>query len=583
MPTIPTVPLSAVPQAPALAPRGDAGAYNATNRAVTQAGAALVDVGQALGRFAIQKQEQVNRGLLASEETIRMETAASVEAYATANPDKPETWEEFRKSAWKGYEQGRAKRVKEQKWGPAVVEQDNLLTKSYQAETGVRFRTMQDKAMIRQANGRLAANAREHLASGNVKAAVASINGMTLFDDQRAEMLAEITNGAEYEKANRTLSDVEQTPVASQVEELAAMENYYVQQSPKGGFVNGHVEDETGKRVGGLSINARNDIIQRIRAQKEQAGRAQVRALAPVLDAYEMGGPEMGDAAAQAAIERGEMTREFADKMKPAMFGAVAKRQEGMAKEAEAAAKAQQAKDRAQFDEFERLKARTDELTPREITQREKNGDIAPGQAKELRARMAGLAIVELDMARPIRDARGNEVKKGADPRVIVDAYVAKYATAGKDATVEEREAALNSIAQAPIATETKAALMRKLIQGFDTDFRADYQAEPSKEAKTQVGTGLLITTSYVTRSGRKITRAEAETRSKIYGTLFQAGELGQGWTAETLMGIERELAEFYGKEKVTPEAALEMEARMTKRIADEGSLRILDGVIYNR
>lgn len=164
MPTIPTVPLSAVPQAPALAPRGDAGAYNATNRAVTQAGAALADVGQALGRFAMQKQEQVNRGLLASEETIRMETAASVESYAAANPDKPETWEEFRKSAWKGYEAGRAKRVKEQKWGPAVVEQDNLLAKSYQAETGVRFRTMQDKAMIRQANGRLAANAREHLA-----------------------------------------------------------------------------------------------------------------------------------------------------------------------------------------------------------------------------------------------------------------------------------------------------------------------------------------------------------------------------------------------------------------------------------
>lgn len=583
MPTIPTVPLSAVPQAPALAPRGDAGAYNATNRAVTQAGAALADVGQALGRFAMQKQEQVNRGLLASEETIRMETAASVEGYATANPDKPETWEEFRKSAWKGYEQGRAKRVKEQKWGPAVVEQDNLLAKSYQAETGVRFRTMQDKAMIRQANGRLAANAREHLASGNVKAAVASINGMTLFEDQRTEMLAEITNGAEYEKANRTLSDVEQTPVASQVEELAAMENFYTQQNAKGEFLNGWVEDETGKRVGGLGINARNDIIQRIRSQKEQAGRGQVRALAPVLDAYELGGVEAGDAAAQGAIERGEMTREFADKMKLAMFGAVAKREEGMAKEAAAEAKAQQARDRAQFDEFERLKARADELTPREIAEREKNGDIAPGQAKELRARMAGLAIVELDMARPIRDAKGKEVKKGADPRVIVDAYVAKYATAGKDATVEEREAALNSIAQAPIATETKAALMRKLIQGFDTDFRADYMAAPTKEARTYVGPGLTTTTSYVTRSGRKITPAEAQVRSKVYGTLLQSGELGQGWTADALMGIERELAELYDGDKVTPLDALEMEARMIKRIADQGSLRILDGVIYNR
>lgn len=583
MPTIPTVPLSAVPQAPALAPRGDAGAYNATNRAITQAGGALVDVGQAIGRFAIQKQEQVNKGLLASEETIRMETAASVEAYATNNPDKPETWEAFRQSAWKGYEQGRSKRMKDQKWGPAVVEQDNTLTKSYQAETGIRFRTMQDKAMIRQANGRLAANAKEHLASGNVKAAVASINGMTLFDDQRREMLAEVTNGAEYEKANRSLSDVEQTPVASQVEELAAMENFYTQQNAKGEFLNGWVEDEAGNRVGGLGINGRNDIIQRIRAQKEQAGRAQVRSLAPVLDAYEMGGPEMGDAAAQAAIERGDMTREFAEKMKPAMAGAVAKRAEGLAKAEDAEAKAAQARDRAQFDEFERMKARVDELTPREIAQREKNGDIASGQAKELRARMSGMAIAELDMARPIRDARGKEVKQGADPRVIVDAFVAKYATAGKDATVEEREAALNSIAQAPIATETKAALMRKLIQGFDTDFRKDYMAAPTKEARSYVGPGLTTTTTYVTRSGRKITAAEAQTRSRIYGTLLQSGELGQGWTAEALMGAERELAEFYEGKQVKAAEALAMEERLTRKIADQGSLRILDGVIYNR
>lgn len=583
MATIPTVPLSAVPQAPTLAPRADAGAYNATNRAITQAGAAVADVGQVIGRFALQKQEQVNRGLLAAEETIRMETAASVEAYANANPDKPETWEEFRKSAWKGYEAGRAKRVKDQKWGPAVVEQDNLLSKSYQAETGVRFQTMQDKALIRQANSRLAANAREHLASGNVKAAVASINGMTLFDDQRSELLAEITNGAEYEKANRTLSDVEQTPIAAQVEELAALESFYTSKTKGGEFENGHVLDDAGNRVGGLNINARNDIIQRIRSMKEAAGRAQVRALAPILEAIEQGGPEAGEAAAKGAIERGEVSEAFVASMRPAFIGALGKREERLTKEAEAEAKAAQARERAQQAEFERLRDKVDELTPREIKTRLDLGEISQAQAAELKARMAGIAVVELDVARPLVDAKGKEVRAGADPRLIVDAYVARYATAGRDASVEEREAAVRSISMAPIATETKARLMRRLIAGFDADFRADYVAQEAQPSEFTAKTWASGSKTYKLRSGRQITEAEAQARSRIYQTLLRSGELGQAWTAEALMGAERELAQFYDGKQVDPKAALEMEERLTRRIADQGSIRILDGVISNR
>ena len=588
MATIPTVALSAVPTAPALGPRADVGAFTAVNRAVVGAGAAVADVGAQLGRFAVMKQEQVNRGILAAEETERMKAAGEIAAYAQNNPDKPETWEKVEAETWKAYDQGRGMRAKEQGWGKDLVALDGQVANSYKVETAIRFRAKRDAALIGQSNARLEANAMEHLASGNVTAALSSIDGMTLFDDQRTTMLAQVTNAAEYDYANRTLSDVSQTTVASQVSELAALETYYTGKNAKGEFLNGWVEDAKGERVGGISIRARNDVIERIRTMKEQAGRAQVRSLAPVLDAYEEGGPEAGDLAAQQAIERGDMTREFADRMKPAMVGALRRRDVAMTKEAEAEAKAALATARAQFNEFEQLKKRVDELTPREVAERERLGTISTGQAKELRGRMAGTAFVELDAAVPLVDTKGIEVRKGEDPRLLVESYIARYATAGRDASVEEREAALTSIAEAPITAESKRQLMKRLVEGFDVDFRADYRAQSKAMAASRSATNVAmpgtfgVPVEWVLRSGRKITKGEADVRSKVYGTLQQSGELGQAWTTDFLIKAERDLAAFYEEGGKTPAEALALEFRLLETLKSQASMNVLNGIISN-
>lgn len=201
MATIPTVALSAVPTAPNLGPRADVGAFTAVSRAVVGAGAAVADVGAQLGRFAAMKQEQVNRGILAQEETVRMETAAQIQAEMYSGKNPPATWGALREGAWASYEKGRAQRMKEEGWGREVVEVDNQAYQTQRARWGIQFGTEQAKAEIEQSNVRLEVAMNQHIATGNVDAAYAAIDAMDATPGAKDAKRAEVLPKLQYQAA----------------------------------------------------------------------------------------------------------------------------------------------------------------------------------------------------------------------------------------------------------------------------------------------------------------------------------------------------------------------------------------------
>jgi hypothetical protein len=443
MPTIPTVPLSAIPQAPAVAPRGDAGAFNATNRAITQAGGALADVGQILGRFALQKQEQVNKGLLASEETIRMETAASIEAYAAQNPDKPETWDKFQESAWKGYEQGRAKRIKEQKWGPAVVNQDDILTKTYKAETGIRFRAQQDAALIRQSNSRLMANAQAKLRGGDYEGYVSTVDQMNLFPDQREAMVRQGLEEGLYKTASNELDTMRELPPAQQVK---AYEEFTKGLKEKDGEKFKNYEFDRG----GLSLGGRVNLESIANARVREAQRQMDVSGRRLVSELRLGRATLADV--KAAVDSGDIDMETAKALAPDLQLA------GEERAAKLAAKAQEtAQQQAKRAETIRDKAtpigKAGEVSARDIEKQLALGEISPEQAAQLQA--------ELTQASRAEQA-GKDGAFATISKRIQGGFGAKMF--GRQPSDQEYRDLQNAIIGAKVTKETRLKLMDQLF-----------------------------------------------------------------------------------------------------------------------
>lgn len=398
---IPTVALSLVPNAPSLGPRMS---YDdPVGASIARVGGAIADVGSVLGRVAQQKQEQVNRGYLAGEEAVRMQTAAQIQEYALKNPDKPETWSKVEADTWKKYEQGKQKRTKEQGWGPAIVAQDKILTDSYRVETGIRFKTETDKALIRQSNARFESVASMHLASGKVKNALAAVDGMTLYPEQRQKVIEQMTNGHVYGQYDREMSDISTLPPAQQAKELAAIEAELTATNKDGTPVNGWVEAEDGTRIGGLGDNARTNLIRQARARINAANVDMAQAGQALVKQVEFGAdPAM---VFKQAMEEGRMTEDVARIFVPEVNYVIKKKEEAEAAKASALATR---RDKAE-DAAERLiEAKSGSLlTMDEIERREARGitrpndptGLTPDAANRLRERLR--AVEEGDAMTP--------------------------------------------------------------------------------------------------------------------------------------------------------------------------------------
>jgi len=233
--------MSEVPAAPSTGVRLDAGALTAPNRAIAGAGQALQEEGQHLQNFVLQKQDLVNRGLLANEENIRIQTAAQIQEYQAANLSTPETWDKVEAESWKAYEQGRSKRHQAQGWGPSAKAADQQQYLDYRAKAGITFKAEQNKAFVRQANARLEANAVTLAQSGDIEGAQRAVAQMNLYPDQREAVIGRVEYQAVFNKINSdpvgAISALEEkTPTGKpkNFKELDESQRYSLIQSARG-------------------------------------------------------------------------------------------------------------------------------------------------------------------------------------------------------------------------------------------------------------------------------------------------------------------------------------------------------------
>lgn len=567
-------------ETPAASARADMGMFDSQARANQAMAKTAMALGQGMVDFQLRKQEAVNYAQVA-EADLKMKTAfADYTESLKTNGDE--------KTFIPGWEK-RASEVEKElgmdKMAPAVRDRLAPQLKAWKAESFQQVRSVTTARELNRAQATIEEAALFAMNQGDATGATELMRGgekRGVFTPQQTQdAIARFSNQAVYANYERQLSDITQMTPAMQSEQLAKMEGELTAKDGKS-YANGHVSTASGEKVGGLNEPSRNNLIQAARSQKHAVDTGMVRSFAPVLDAYERGGIEAGDAAATNALQAGTVTKQFAQSMESAMRGAYA---EGAAKRAKAAS-ADEAEvlreQRRQFSNFEGLRGKLAELTPKRIMEEENLGNVSEAQAAQLRAGLSGTAVVEMGLPE-LKDARGNPVRAKADPRVLIDNYAKRAIVSGKDASIEERVTMLDSIGQAPVAVATKAKLMRELIELFDVDFRAEDDYQPEQKQSNNPPGVYGIPDAWVTKSGRKIDQWEKKVRGRLYGTLLQSGELGEAWTVNALRQAERDIAAFYSSEeygKMTPEKRNQFNDDVVKRIADQGGMRVVEGIV---
>lgn len=385
----------------------NANALNAPNAAIVQAGQTVQGGAEMLGRFAMEKANQVNKGILAREETIRMETAAKIQSFIDSNPESPDDYGQVSNTTWEAYEKGRSERAKAEKWAPVVQEQDKLQYGAYRGDAGIKFRAEQDKAFIRQANARLEANADAKLRAGDYDGFVASVDKMNLFADQKDRKIRQGLEEGMYRVANGQLDALRDLPPSQAIPAIQKFIETVNEKDASGKFKEYEYER------GGMSIGARQQIVtvaqQRIREQEREMavnGRAVVSQIrmgrATEADVFEL-------------VKKGDITPDVAKGLMPDVAMAVddwqakvdAREAAALSKE-EAKARREEADKRRLQEEAQRQSATTDRLRTaalergkvglREIEKQLALGEITPGQAQQLQEELIQASRAEVQM-----------------------------------------------------------------------------------------------------------------------------------------------------------------------------------------
>lgn len=389
MSTIPLVSRSGV-QSPQLGVRADAGAFTAPGRAIAQAGQAIQQIGAMSADLAMRKQDQINRGALASEETVRMEVAAQIQSFAQNNPDAPEKWGEFEKSAWDSYESSRTTRAKDQKWSPFVQNTDSIRYKQYRAESGIRFKVETDKALIRQSNARLAANAEAKLRGGDYEGFIAAYDEMNLFPDQREAAIRRGLAEGLYKTANNQLDAIREMPLAEAIPAYREFVEALKEKGKDGKYTNYEFDR------GGMSLGGRVNL--------ESIANARIRETQRAMDVFgrrlvadvRLGRATTADI--QQALENGDIDQDTALALEPDL--ALASEELKARREAKAQALAQQQQNAA--ERLRREAVETNKANERDIDRQLALGEISPTQASQLKEELRQASRAE--QADPLSD-----------------------------------------------------------------------------------------------------------------------------------------------------------------------------------
>src|SRR5512136_271661 len=239
MARIQTISGTAVPSSP-LGIKADVGAMTSGARANAQFAGALGQTAQVMAGIVAARQNHIDKGLLAKEDSIRSKTAAEIQTYMDNNQGTPESWQKFHDDTWKAYDDARNARAKE--WSPQLKAADDIKSEDFRMESGIRFGVQQNKALISQANARLEANAADKMRNGDVSGALISINAMNLTPDKKAERVQQVTSAAAYHSYDMRLSNIDELPPAQALTELNNVEAELIA-TKDGQFQAGNVVD----------------------------------------------------------------------------------------------------------------------------------------------------------------------------------------------------------------------------------------------------------------------------------------------------------------------------------------------------
>jgi len=302
----PTVPVGAAPidQAAAMAP----------GRAIEGVGQEIRRSAEMLSKIAGDVQNQVNKGILASEETTRMETAAAIDKYMQDNPADPESWTKFREDTIESYKQERQTRMEKNSWGRDVTSADSIANDEFWTRAEISFNAKTNQGMVRYSNARLKANADAHLRANNRKGFIKAINEMDLTEEQRLKMLSEGLEEGMYNIASNQMDALEEETLANQITGYEAfIDNITAKED--GRFVEYEESDENGDPIGGMSLGGRTRLQSIANARLRQAEKQVASNGRMLLRELTAGRATLFDV--EEAVAAGEISQEVVDMLQP--------------------------------------------------------------------------------------------------------------------------------------------------------------------------------------------------------------------------------------------------------------------------
>gem|GEM_PF-4492577 len=461
-------------------------------------------------RIDQEVKKHVGEGIMAHEDTVRINTDSEIKVWMEDNQDKPETWEAHINESLGAYEKSRDKRAKDDGWSKQVVEADRMQYEDFKARFVAQTNIATKRASIRKSNANIETNAQAYLRGGYHDKFKEAMNKMNLAPEAKQRAIRDGLEQGLYRMANNELDSIsEQTP-AEQLDSYGDFVGRLTAKNDDGA----HSEWE--EKEGGMALGQRVNL-QSIAGSRARAAQRQMDVTGRSLVASIRAGKATASDV-QAALDDGEIDERTAMGLDPYVKQATEERRAKVAEDAndQAIRKAKSA------DSLTATVLEKKEAGLREVEQQVVLGVITGEQGKKIAAQLELASTTEIqdpegeyrsikaDMAAGWWDAldKGAEGAQRSDPAYIV---------------------LQNRILNAEVTQPTRLRLMDDLMLMKITDIN-DLEEE---------GTGAF--------ADRDITAGEKDLRKGMLET-YRKLSVGLGATqmGDAMFGQERRIRSFY-------------------------------------
>lgn len=291
-------------------PQMNPNAGDARFRAQAGVGAAMVQAGAVLQDFSNRKQQHINQGILANEESMRIDLEAQMQQFIDSNPDDVRSWALERQKLLNQYKKDRAKRMDGVGSDVREVDENKLL--NWESRTGAVFQIEQNKALIRKSNAQIEGLAQQKLRQGDHDGFMEEMNKLDATKEQKDEKIRRGLEQGLYNMGEIQLQNL------NTVEEIEDYKKWLNEKDSSGNYSNLEFEK------GGISFGARTQLERYANSRINQIQRAQLVEEARLQRKLETGEAGMYD------IEQAELANAVSPE-----YAEAAKRQVALVTEAE--------------------------------------------------------------------------------------------------------------------------------------------------------------------------------------------------------------------------------------------------------